>query len=91
MTRDFVLMYAGLEPATLGARGVVAMNPVILVGVDGSEPSTAAVGWAAEDARNRGLGVRLVHVCEQTEVYAQLCELALKAAKEEACRLAPGV
>jgi nucleotide-binding universal stress UspA family protein len=33
----------------------------ILVGVDGSEPSLAAVRWAAAEARLRGRPVRLVH------------------------------
>ncbi|MFC4119829.1 universal stress protein [Nonomuraea zeae] len=36
----------------------------IVVGVDGSVAATAAVEWAAADARRRRLGVRLVHVRE---------------------------
>ncbi|MFI7154660.1 universal stress protein [Nonomuraea sp. NPDC050022] len=35
----------------------------IVVGVDGSVPSMAAVEWAASDARIRGLPLRIVHVC----------------------------
>lgn len=37
----------------------------IVVGVDGSPPATAAVEWAALDARRRGRNLRLVHVCEE--------------------------
>ncbi|HLU73958.1 MAG TPA: universal stress protein [Nonomuraea sp.] len=40
------------------------MTGQIVVGVDGSAPANAAVEWAALDARRRGLGLRLVHVCE---------------------------
>ncbi|MGW7478557.1 universal stress protein [Nonomuraea muscovyensis] len=41
------------------------MSGRIVVGVDGSHAATAAVEWAAADARRRGLGLRIVHVCEQ--------------------------
>ncbi|MEO3876004.1 universal stress protein [Nonomuraea sp. B12E4] len=41
------------------------MARYIMVGVDGSAPATAAVEWAAADARRRRLGLRIVHVCEQ--------------------------
>jgi len=34
----------------------------IVVGVDGSSSSTAAVGWAAKDAQMRSVALRLVHV-----------------------------
>lgn len=37
----------------------------IVVGVDGSEPSHAAVEWAAADARRRRLPLKVVHVCER--------------------------
>ncbi|MEV0354145.1 universal stress protein [Nonomuraea sp. NPDC050680] len=37
----------------------------IVVGVDGSVPSMAAVEWAAADAQRRGLPLRIVHVCVQ--------------------------
>ncbi len=38
------------------------MNPAILVGVDGSPSSVAAVGWAARDAALHNLPLSLVHV-----------------------------
>ncbi|MEV0237508.1 universal stress protein [Nonomuraea sp. NPDC050786] len=37
----------------------------IVVGVDGSEASRAAIEWAAADARRRRLPLKVVHVCEQ--------------------------
>ncbi len=37
----------------------------IVVGVDGSDPSHAAVEWAAADARDRRLPLKILHVCEQ--------------------------
>ncbi|MCF6476955.1 universal stress protein, partial [Nonomuraea sp. MG754425] len=37
----------------------------IVVGVDGSAPSHAAVEWAALDAGRRRLPLKIVHVCEQ--------------------------
>lgn len=37
------------------------MNAPVVVGVDGSESALAAVRWAADDARRRGVGLRLVH------------------------------
>jgi nucleotide-binding universal stress UspA family protein len=36
----------------------------ILVGVDGSAESDAAVAWAVTEARARGCGVHIVHCCE---------------------------
>ncbi|MFC4016057.1 universal stress protein [Nonomuraea purpurea] len=41
------------------------MAGAIVVGVDGSKPSSAAVEWAAADARRRRLPLKIVHVCEQ--------------------------
>ncbi|MGW5053641.1 universal stress protein [Actinokineospora sp. NPDC004072] len=36
-------------------------NAPVVVGVDGSESSLAAVGWAAREAAARGTGLRVVH------------------------------
>ena len=43
----------------------------IIVGVDGSEQSLAAVRWAAFEARARGVGIRLVHAW-QVPVYSSM-------------------
>ncbi|MET8161373.1 universal stress protein [Sphaerisporangium sp. NPDC005289] len=40
------------------------MNRPVVVGVDGSPPSLAAVRWAAEDAVRRRRGLRVVHVVD---------------------------
>ncbi len=40
------------------------MSGHIVVGVDGSEPATAAVRYAATDAARRGCALRVVHVAE---------------------------
>ncbi|GAA1640056.1 hypothetical protein GCM10009733_041450 [Nonomuraea maheshkhaliensis] len=37
---------------------------MIIVGVDGSAPSRAAVEWAADDAARMGLPLRIVHVMD---------------------------
>ncbi|MFF4615550.1 universal stress protein [Nonomuraea jabiensis] len=37
----------------------------IVVGLDGSKPSDAAVEWAAADGRRRRLPLKIVHVCER--------------------------
>ncbi|SEH02455.1 Nucleotide-binding universal stress protein, UspA family [Nonomuraea solani] len=66
------------------------MNRRIVVGVDGSAPAMAAVEWAADDARGRGAGLRIVHVCEQCP-QAEHCARALAAAGERARELADGV
>ncbi|MDR8412540.1 universal stress protein [Nonomuraea sp. 3-1Str] len=64
----------------------------IVVGVDGSAPSTAAVEWAAVDARRRGLALRVVHVCEQWGPPAgstEYCSAMLETAADRARALAP--
>ena len=41
------------------------MKPgAIVVGTDGTDTSTAAVDWAADEARRRGLPLRIVHAFE---------------------------
>ncbi|MEU7746044.1 universal stress protein [Nonomuraea sp. NPDC049158] len=72
------------------------MTGRIVVGVDGSAPATAAVEWAAADARRRGLDLRLVHVCEQWphgigEFSTKYCAGALEVAADRARELAGGV
>ncbi|MEU8151263.1 universal stress protein [Nonomuraea sp. NPDC048901] len=72
------------------------MTRRIVVGVDGSEPATAAVRWAAADARRRGLALRIVHVCEQwpyglAAFSAEYCAGTLDAAADQARELAEGV
>ncbi|MBF8185729.1 universal stress protein [Nonomuraea sp. K274] len=59
----------------------------IVAGVDGSAPATAALEWAAADAERRGLGLRLVHVCEtwRHEVPStKYCAGVLEAAADRA-------
>jgi nucleotide-binding universal stress UspA family protein len=45
-----------------------AMRSELVVGVDGSAASYAAVGWTAQEATIRGLPVRLVHVVAPTSM-----------------------
>ena len=45
-----------------------AMQSELVVGVDGSAASYAAVGWTAQEATIRGLPVRLVHVVAPTSM-----------------------
>ncbi|MEV6160210.1 universal stress protein [Nonomuraea sp. NPDC052129] len=62
----------------------------IVVGVDGSVPSAAAVEWAAADAERRGLPLRIVHVCEQwphSPGGRAYCAKALEAAATRAREL----
>ncbi|MEO6701622.1 MAG: universal stress protein, partial [Jatrophihabitantaceae bacterium] len=42
----------------------ISTTPDILVGIDGSEQSQAALEWAVTEARFRKVGLQLVHVCE---------------------------
>ncbi|MET8007627.1 universal stress protein [Nonomuraea glycinis] len=62
----------------------------IVVAVDGSAPATAAVEWAAADARRRGRDLRVVHVCEQWphSEAAEYCIGTLEAAADRARELA---
>lgn len=66
----------------------------IVVGIDGSAPATAAVEWAAADARRRGLNLRIVHICEQWRHghgESEYCAGTLEAAADRARALAGGV
>ncbi|MBX6384571.1 MAG: universal stress protein [Microbispora sp.] len=80
------------------------MSREIVVGVDGSKPATAALEWAAEDARRRGTALRIVHVREPwahtypfhaiegfAQSYSEFCEGVLAAAADRAREIAPGV
>ncbi|MFI9592745.1 universal stress protein [Nonomuraea sp. NPDC052265] len=69
------------------------MSTHIVVGVDGSVPATEAVGWAAADARRRGLDLRLVHVGPQWlhDGNAEHCARMLEEAAERARAVAGGV
>lgn len=44
-------------------------HPVV-VGIDGSDSALRAVRWAADEARRRGAGLRLMHACELLTHYA---------------------
>ena len=44
----------------------MAIGPELVVGVDGSEASDAAVGWAAREAAMRRLDIRIVHAIAPT-------------------------
>ncbi|MEV0389257.1 universal stress protein [Nonomuraea sp. NPDC050643] len=69
------------------------MTGHIVVGVDGSAPASAAVEWAAADARQRGLDLKIVHVCERPSHGEDAAARAgmLKAAADRARELARGV
>jgi nucleotide-binding universal stress UspA family protein len=45
-------------------------RPVVVVGVDGSEGSRAAVGYALDDAARRGARVRVITVFEEPQYWA---------------------
>jgi nucleotide-binding universal stress UspA family protein len=52
------------EPSALGQAGpdiAEKRQPVVVVGVDGSEGSSKALAWAAQEARMRGAVLRVVH------------------------------
>lgn len=44
-----------------GTPGARAAHDRVVVGVDGSEPSATALGWAVEEARLRGAALEVVH------------------------------
>ncbi|MEV0590736.1 universal stress protein [Nonomuraea cavernae] len=71
----------------------IVMAGRIVVGVDGSAPATAAVEWAALDARHRALGLRIVHVCEpwHADGATEHCARILETAAAHAHDLAPDV
>lgn len=49
---------------------VSPLDGVVLVGVDGSESSDAALRWAADFARTTGAALEAVHVWEVPAVYS---------------------
>ncbi|MCY0944494.1 universal stress protein [Streptomyces antarcticus] len=51
-----------LLPTPLPNPRIPARLPVITVGLDGSRESLASVTWAADEARRRGLSLRVLHV-----------------------------
>jgi nucleotide-binding universal stress UspA family protein len=72
------------------------------VAVDGSAASMAAVRWAAVAAARRGVGLKIVHVCEVNTAYLwtvphlpeqlkELCRPAVTQAIELARQTAPGL
>ncbi len=66
----------------------------VVVGVDGSASSTEALEWAAADARRRGLGLRLVLVCEHARLGREatdFCARTLEAAHDRVRPLTDGV
>lgn len=70
------------------------MTRNIVVGVDGSDPAKKALEWAAADARRRGLGLRIVHVCGHdgfVGVDTKYCQGVLEAAADRARELQPGL
>lgn len=74
------------------------VNPIV-VAVDGSESAAVAVSWAADDARRRGLPLRIVHVCEEfsllpdevVRTQRDYCEGVVAAAADQAQKSAPGL
>lgn len=76
----------------------------IAVGVDGSEPSLRAVDWAAAEAAERGMSLRVCHVSDQPEETGRAAGPAgetgrqhdggpevLRVATERAHQVAPGL
>ncbi|HEY7593898.1 MAG TPA: universal stress protein [Actinophytocola sp.] len=46
------------------------MGQYVVVGIDGSDSSLQAVRWAADEARRRGVGLRLLHAVELPASYS---------------------
>ncbi|WP_067172094.1 universal stress protein [Microtetraspora niveoalba] len=80
------------------------MTAPIVVGVDGSPQSTAAVDWAADDAARRGVPLKIVHVREPwahqypfhavegfDQSLSEYCEGVISAAAERARGRVPGL
>lgn len=67
--------------------GVVTMNEMIVVGVDGSSGASAALDWAAVEAGRRGAPLLLVHATRLLEPGSMLGEEALDRLWEERRRL----
>ncbi|MEV5558267.1 universal stress protein [Nonomuraea wenchangensis] len=66
------------------------MSGPVMVAVDGSAPAAAAVEWAAADAQQRGLALRIVHVCERRppgQDGLEPCEETLAVARDRALAL----
>lgn len=54
-----------VDPASIGASGLDSARGRIVVGVDGSKGSAAALRWALEEAQLRGVGVHAVMAWHQ--------------------------
>jgi nucleotide-binding universal stress UspA family protein len=60
------------EELRVDAARDVAGEKVVVVGVDGSEGSSRALRWAAQEARHRGERLELVHVWDRPQMYAPM-------------------
>ncbi|MFC4114108.1 universal stress protein [Nonomuraea zeae] len=79
------------------------MTRTIVVGIDGSPASYAALDWAADDAARRRLGVRIVHVrgpwtaehsltaAGDHQTLTEQCDAMLRAAASRAQQRRPGL
>ncbi|MER6407280.1 universal stress protein [Streptomyces viridosporus] len=65
------------------------MNDTVMVGVDGSPPSIAAVDVAAEEARLRGAQLRIVHAFSRRADLDPMIHGVLAQAEQRARALAP--